>query len=227
MQLPLGLSQVTPCPYLAEQQEQLCFALCSKPEKQAYYPQLIELGFRRSGQELYRPHCSGCQACQSLRVDVNAFIPSRSQKRVLSKTKDLQLVWSKHLSNLDYCLFERYIEARHRDGSMYPTSEAAFHQFLSCDWADTQYLRLYQGDRLLALCVTDVFTNGLSAVYTFFEPELASLSLGSLAVLKQIEQAKQQKRRWLYLGYQVDDCRKMSYKQNYTPHQRFINDKWQ
>lgn len=227
MRLSLGLSPANTCPYLPEQFEQLCFTLCTTEEKQLYYSQLLTMGFRRSGDELYRPHCSQCQACESLRVNVKDFQPSRSQKRILSKAADVQVSWGNNLSEQDYQLFARYIEARHKDGSMYPTSETSFHQFLSCQWSNTQYLRLYLKDRLIAVCVTDIQSSGFSAVYTFFEPELASLSIGTLAVLKQIEQAKLQNTPWIYLGYQVDQCQKMSYKQNYTPHQRFISGKWQ
>ncbi|WP_406608727.1 arginyltransferase [Agarivorans sp. JK6] len=227
MQLPVGLSQVNNCPYLDEQQEQLCFLLCDDEQKSAYYSQLLELGFRRSGNEIYRPACSACSQCQSLRVKVADFSPSKSQKRILNKAKQLTLRWQHQLDQDDYQLYARYIEARHKDGSMYPPNEKAFFEFLQCDWSSTQYLKLFQNEQLVAVCVTDVFSKALSAVYTFFDPNLDKLSLGNLAVLMQIHQAKQQGKDWLYLGYQVDECRKMNYKRNYLPHQRFINSKWQ
>ncbi|MDO6684981.1 MULTISPECIES: arginyltransferase [unclassified Agarivorans] len=227
MQLPIGLSQISPCPYLPEQKEQLCFTLCNSQQKTDYYPQLLALGFRRSGNELYRPACEHCHACQSLRVDTQAFSASRSQKRILNKNKLVTMQWEEELNQVDYQLFERYIAARHQDGSMYPASEESFFQFLSCEWSNTRYLKLFLNDQLIAVCVTDVQENAYSAVYTFFEPNLAQLSLGNLAVLMQISAAQQNNKSWLYLGYQVDNCKKMNYKRNYLPHQRFINGKWQ
>ncbi len=227
MQLPIGLTSPTPCPYLTEQQEQLRVLLAEDQQKALYYELLLELGFRRSGNNLYSPACPACSQCQSLRVDVKQFRASRSQKRILNKASTVSSEWHKQLNDEDYHLFARYIEARHKNGPMYPTSAKAFYDFLGANWSTTHYLKLYYEQQLIAVCVCDILPQALSAVYTFFEPSLAHLSLGRLAVLKQIEHSNKANKSWLYLGYQIDACQKMNYKSHYLPNQRYIEGKWQ
>lgn len=227
MRLPIGLTPPSPCPYLPRQQEQLSVLLAEAQQKAQYYQSLLELGFRRSGDSLYAPACPACSQCQSLRVDVKQFSASRSQKRILNKAFTVSCEWHQQLDDEDYRLFARYIEARHKDGPMYPTSRKAFDDFLGAGWSTTRYLKLYHQQQLVAVCVCDVLPQALSAVYTFFEPTLTHLSLGRLAVLRQIEQSNKANKSWLYLGYQIDACQKMNYKSHYLPNQRYIDGKWQ
>jgi arginine-tRNA-protein transferase len=212
---------------LPGQQEQLSVLLSQAQQKALYYQQLLELGFRRSGDSLYAPACPTCSQCQSLRVNVQQFAASRSQKRLLNKTAAVHSEWQQQLNDDDYQLFARYIEARHKDGPMYPTSRKVFDDFLGKSWSTTHYLKLYHQQQLIAVCVSDVLPQALSAVYTFFEPSLSHLSLGRLAVLRQIEHANKANKTWLYLGFQIDACQKMNYKSHYLPNQRYIEGKWQ
>lgn len=225
--LKFALTQPYQCNYLDDEKEQLL--VCMPPEgvmHKKYYEWLITEGFRRSGDQVYRPHCGNCNACTSVRVLTHQFKPTRSQKRVLSKAKDWTFGFVTSLTDEHYRLYESYISARHADGTMYPPSKPQFIQFVQCNWHPAQYLEARHKGQLVALAVTDIFEQAFSALYTFFDPELAQYSPGTLMILQQIEHAKQHGKRYLYLGYQVDGCQKMAYKDKYLPQEQFINGKW-
>ncbi|WP_084631055.1 arginyltransferase [Ferrimonas senticii] len=224
-QIKIGLSSSFPCSYLPDKSETLL--LCCQPIDVVQFEQLLELGFRRSGDQIYRPHCQECRACVPLRLPVQRFQPSRSQKRIISKNRDV--VWSlKDEPQSDYrSLYHRYISGRHQDGSMYPPSNQQFDQFLMSKQLPVLYIEGRIDQQLVAVAVTDLLLTGLSATYTFFEPTMAARSLGKRAILEQIEVAKRLKRDFLYLGYQIDACRKMAYKSEFQPLQRFDGTRWQ
>ncbi|WP_026959987.1 arginyltransferase [Aliagarivorans taiwanensis] len=225
--IQFGLTGETPCPYLEGQSERLLVAITQSPEEnRQVYPSLIEHGFRRSGDYIYRPHCAECQACESLKVDCSKFIPSRSQKRVSAKTKGLRFKWNGASSAQEYDLYERYIAERHRDGGMYPATLSSYQQLLAGNGVETAILRAFDDQQLVAVAICDVLPDGLSAVYTFFEPESIYPSLGKVMILQQIERVKQLEQAWLYLGLQVDECAKMNYKSQFRPHLRFDGHKW-
>ncbi len=224
--LRLGLSPEHACSYLPEQREQLLVLLDDRRLTMSGYETLLAAGFRRSGDSLYRPHCPACHACQPIRLPVQPFSPSRSQRRILQRNQDLSL----HVGHRDepdyYPLFADYIKQRHADGSMYPPSPAQYRDFLLCRWMTPHFVELRQDGELLALAITDVLPDSLSAVYTCYAPAAEQRSLGTLAVLQQIELARRLGKKWLYLGYQVDGCRKMNYKRRYHPHQRWTGLEW-
>ncbi|MFT5063841.1 MAG: arginyl-tRNA--protein-N-Asp/Glu arginylyltransferase, partial [Gammaproteobacteria bacterium] len=149
---------------------------------------LANAGFRRSGNMLYRPNCPSCQACKATRVPVERFIPSRRQKRVLKKNVDLSVfAVSAVYSEEHYQLFAKYLKQRHADGGMDDTSEEGYRSFLLGEWSETVLLEIRDSaGRLMAVAVTDVLDNGLSAVYTFFDPDESARSLGGFAILSQI-----------------------------------------
>jgi arginine-tRNA-protein transferase len=191
------------------------------------YTQLAELGFRRSGGHVYRPRCHGCQACLSLRIPVNCFRPNRSQRRTWKKNQTLQSHWLPVRFEADhYHLFERYVKWRHRDGGMDDTSAESYLSFVQAPWSQTFLCELRLESRLLAVAVTDRLDNGLSAVYTFFDPDELPRGLGTYAILWQITEAKRLGLSWLYLGYWLENCAKMSYKNNFFPHELFIDGRW-
>jgi len=130
------------------------------------------------------------------------------------------------LTDDHYRLYERYISCRHADGEMYPPSRDQAEQFLLADWSATRLLTLSQGNELLAVLVSDVADDGLSAVYSFFAPEQARRGLGVCAVLALIEQARSADLPYVYLGYYIADCRKMNYKADYRPLERFHDGSW-
>lgn len=225
-QARLALSQVIPCSYLAEQQEQLLFVLDKRVMNEFGYDYMLAHGFRRSGKEVYRPHCPNCSACQSLRIPVAEFAPSSSQKRVRNKSAGYRWTVSDDVSDEHFALYSRYIEQRHRNGSMYPPDRQQLDQFANCEWLSVLHLECWLDDRLIAVAVTDETPNALSALYTYFEPELADRSLGTACILQQIDLAKALGKQYLYLGFQIDDCSAMNYKTNFRPHEKFIGGNW-
>jgi arginine-tRNA-protein transferase len=131
-----------------------------------------------------------------------------------------------HHQDEHFALYRRYLEARHGDGEMADPEPEDFRSFLVADWADTRFIELREGPKLLAVAVTDWQPDSLSAVYTFYEPELPKRSLGVLAVLRQIDLAMALGYQWLYLGYWIDECRKMSYKIDYRPIELLKDGRW-
>lgn len=226
-----GITQVFPCSYLADHNEQLLVYAEEEADLALRYSQLIQAGFRRSGEQVYRPHCPQCDACQSVRVLVNTFVPSRSQKRVLSKNQHLRSQVAHSPGEDYYPLYERYICERHADGSMFPPSRDQFESFVDCQWKQPVFIEAYDDDTLVAVAVTDVIDDhvrhtGLSALYTFFNPDYADTSIGTWMILRQLHHAKVMGMDYLYLGYQVDECQKMAYKTRFQPHERFYHNKW-
>lgn len=218
-----------PCSYLHEQQATTLFADPKTPLNNDLYGQLTQVGFRRSGDHVYRPHCKQCNACIPTRIPVDVFTPSRQQKRVWANNKDVFVnKVNGQASTEHYELYEKYVSTRHRDGDMYPPSEQQFHSFLFSSWSATQCYEFRRSldNHLLAVAVLDQIEIGLSAVYTFFDPAEEKRSLGVYALLWEVELAKSLGLLHLYLGYWVKACKKMSYKGNYRPLEVFVNDQW-
>lgn len=192
------------------------------------YSQLTATGFRRSGDFIYRPHCGSCQACIPVRIPVNLFSPDRSQRRCLKRNADLVVVSAPpRYTSEYYALYERYISSRHPDGDMYPPSRNQFRSFLLCSWGNSRFYEFRAGDRLVAVAVVDHVDSGLSSVYTFYDPDEESRSLGRYAILWQIAEARRRSGGYVYLGYWIRQCRKMNYKQEYRPLEYFDGARWQ
>ncbi len=215
------------CSYLPDQQATTLFIDPAAPMDSTTYSQLSEMGFRRSGPHLYRPHCARCNSCIPARIPVDRFQPDRGQRRVLARNSDLQVIDRTTLNGDEYYdLYARYIEGRHRDGDMYPPTRQQFDSFLTREWDLTHYYCFYLQKQLLAVAVVDVMNNGLSAIYSFFDPDLKARSLGIYAVLWQIQHARDLGLPNVYLGYWIKQCRKMSYKTDYRPIELLINNHW-
>jgi arginine-tRNA-protein transferase len=232
MGMKFGITSPFTCSYLPEQDERLLVFMSETQPTVAEYDFLIGAGFRRSGTQVYRPHCEACKACESIRLPVHMFRPSKSQKRIMKRNQDLTVRISNNDKPEYYPLYESYINQRHDDGSMYPASLEQYQGFILSPWNNAVFIELYITDehateKLIGVAVTDNLPTSLSALYTFFKPEEQQRSLGSFAILQQIELAKSLNKPFLYLGYQIDTCQKMSYKQNFLPHERFFDDKWQ
>ncbi|MBD0411259.1 arginyltransferase [Pseudoalteromonas distincta] len=228
-QLParVGLTQEFDCSYLPNRQEQLLVILdpsCYSTDK---FESLLGLGFRRSGNQIYRPHCPICSACNSVRVLAQDFIPSKSQKRKLNKAKtQFEVKYSTQERPEYYPLYSKYITMRHQDGSMYPPEKEQFQSFLLCSWLKITFIELWHQDTLAAVAVTDCMNSSISAIYTFFDPDFEHYSLGSVMILEQLKFAKEQNKQYVYLGYQIDECDKMKYKTQFLPAQKQLNDEW-
>ncbi len=192
------------------------------------YTRLAEIGFRRSGPRVYRPACPGCSACIPLRIPVADFAPNRAQRRVRNMNRDL--VVHERAAAFDpehFALYCRYLTVRHADSDMEAMREDDYLEFLTCRGIETRFIDFRLDGRCVAVAVADVLTNALSAVYTFFDPALARRGLGVNAILREIDIARGLGKEWLYLGYWIEDCRKMRYKNDYRPNEVFVDGRWQ
>ncbi|HFD87220.1 MAG TPA: arginyltransferase [Gammaproteobacteria bacterium] len=216
-----------PCSYLPDMLASNTFidpAFIPSPEA---YQSLIERGFRRSGAHLYKPVCNSCNACLPCRVNPTTFKPDRSQRRCWKKNSDLQV----HLnpasfSDEAFSLYAKYLDSRHAEGDMANPDHESFTHFLYADWSNTWFVEFRLNQALKCVAVVDRLPNAVSAVYTFFDPDEARRSLGTLAVLWQLNFARIQGLSWVYLGYWIEASRKMQYKSRYRPLQVLENGRW-
>ncbi len=216
-----------PCSYLPGEQAITLFADPKSRMSRAMYTELSDLGFRRSGNYVYRPHCEGCQACVPVRLPVARFHPNRQQSRIWKKNQDIEVTTvASDFQDEHYRLYASYINARHSDGDMYPPSVEQYCSFLTAEWGDTQFYEFRLQGRLIAVAVCDRLDNGLSAVYTFYDPQEDRRSLGSYAILWQIEECRRLGLPSLYLGYWIKNSQKMNYKIAYRPIELLINNEW-
>jgi leucyl-tRNA---protein transferase len=222
----LGVTKTFPCSYLADKNERLLIALDERLHNNEGYTWLMEQGFRRSGDQIYRPHCESCKACQSIRVMVNEFAPSKSQKRLLKRNADFKIRYSKQVEENYYPLYENYINTIHADGAMFPATPEQFKSFVANYITEQIFIEIWDAEKLISVAVTDKLQSALSAVYTFYHPEYRKSGLGIFSILKQIHLSSQLGKSYLYLGYQIDDCQKMNYKTRYLPHQKLMDNSW-
>lgn len=193
----------------------------------AHYQRLLELGFRRSGDHTYRPHCRDCARCVPVRIDVHQFQADRSQRRCQRNNLDLQMTIERRLTDEHYALYRHYLQTRHAGGGMDPQDRKAFHAFLECSWLDVRFWCFRAAGELLAVAVVDHLPQALSAVYTFFAPQAHARGLGTLAILEQIRIARLSGLDHVYLGYWVDGSRKMDYKRRFQPLEALHGVHWQ
>ncbi|RIZ70807.1 MAG: arginyltransferase [Methylococcales bacterium] len=225
--IPLLLSQEHPCSYLDNHQAQSLFVHPAYPLTPSSYAHLMIQGFRRSGDQVYSPHCQHCSACLPIRLAVNKFKHNRNQKRCLDKNINTQATIKRPVfEQTHYDMYLRYQTARHNDGEMANASPEDYLSFLGSSWCNTVFVEFSINNELAGVAIIDQFDQAWSAVYTFFEPKFSNYSLGVYAVLWQIEQAKQQQKELLYLGFWIQECQKMTYKSNYQPFQLLIDTEW-
>jgi arginyl-tRNA--protein-N-Asp/Glu arginylyltransferase len=225
--IPLLITTPQSCSYLKDEQAQSVFVVPSFEINNAVYSQLIAHGFRRSGDNVYSPHCPQCSQCVPVRLSVAEFKPNRRQTRCLQKNlHTTTIIKPAAFEQAHYDLYLRYQHQRHADGNMAHSSPDEYIGFLGSSWCDTQFVEFSIADELAAVAIVDCLDNALSAVYTFFEPKFSSHSLGVYAVLWQIQHAKEQGLEWLYLGFWIADCQKMNYKSQYQPLQGLVNQQW-
>jgi arginine-tRNA-protein transferase len=215
------------CSYLEDRRATTLFVDPAAEIDNGLYSSLSALGFRRSGRHVYRPHCEGCNACIPVRIPAAEFAPRRVQKRVRRRNSDLEVrITEPRLTEENYALYARYIGARHADGDMYPPSPDQFRSFLLCEWSDTLFAEFRADGELIAVAVTDQVSDGLSAIYTFYDPDQGHRSPGVLALLWQIEYARTLGHPHVYLGYWIRQCQKMSYKTDYRPLEMYVGERW-
>lgn len=207
------------CSYLPAQLARTLFVDPHATPNQDIYQHLLEVGFRRSGNHVYRPQCPDCAACVPVRIPVQQFQPRRVQRRCWQRSAaGLQIVLRQPVFDAEhYALYQRYTATRHANGGMANADPACYLDFLTTRWCPTLFVELRRHEQLIAVAVTDLLPNALSAVYTFFDPDLERESPGVLAVLWQIQEARRRGLAYLYLGYWIGACPKMSYKDQYRP----------
>lgn len=216
------------CSYLDDREATTMFVDPRARVDKRLYSQLTALGFRRSGSHYYRPHCEQCNACIPVRLNAADFRPDRSQRRVWRRNADLEFrLVPAQFSERHYALYARYIEERHSDGDMHPPSREQFASFLVEGATESYFLEMLKDGQLIGLAVIDTLDDGLSAIYTVFEPAEESRSLGTLAVLWQLEEAARRDLPHVYLGYWIRECRKMNYKTRFRPIEALIDGQWQ
>jgi arginyl-tRNA--protein-N-Asp/Glu arginylyltransferase len=216
--LPPDRSPPAPCPYLDGRDSRL---LALRPDRLAAhtYRAYLDLNFRRMGDLVYRPACDACRECRQLRLDAARFAPSRAQRRCLSRNASIvATVGEPEPTEEKLAVYSRYLEARH-DGQMNGSRE----EFLSFLYEAAPFTREVvfrePGGRLVGAGIFDELEDAISAVYFYFDPDLAARSPGVWNVLWLAERCHASGRRWLYLGYLVRGASTMAYKASYRPHQ--------
>jgi len=218
----LFLTAAMPCPYLPGKQERKLFTHLTGRRAANLHHLLSENGFRRSQNLIYRPACEGCNACQSVRIVATDFVASNRFRRVLRYNDDLSVeVRPTVATGEQYDLFKRYLESRHAGGGMNQMSFVDYEYMVEDTPVQSvlvEYrLRNHPDQTLVAVALTDVMPDGLSMVYSFYDPDLTRRSLGSYLILDHIEQVRSAGLHYVYLGYWVKDSPKMAYKASYRP----------
>lgn len=224
------LTPAGPCPYLPDRYERKVFTRLEGGHAEILHDALTHSGFRRSQNIAYKPACDGCSACVSVRIPVSAFVFTRNRRRILARNADLQRgEISAAASREQYSLLRRYLDARHTDGGMNAMSLFDYASMVEETTVETklfEYRRPPHGE-LTACALTDILSDGVSMVYSFFHPGLNRRSLGTFMILDHIRMAGEWGLPYVYLGYWVHGSRKMEYKINFRPIETLTGDGWQ
>lgn len=216
-----------PCSYLPGRLARSQVATPSYMIDTATYGHLVSSGFRRSGAFTYRPYCDHCQACVPVRVLVDEFKTNRAQRRNLGRNATLVArVMELKFSHEHYALYRRYQASRHPGGGMDHDSREQYSHFLLQSNVHTRLVEFRDHGVLRMVSIMDTLADGLSSVYTFYDSQQPQLSLGTYGILWQIAEAKRRKLAHVYLGYWIEESRKMSYKANFQPIEGLINGLW-
>lgn len=222
------LTAPTPCPYLPGLQERKVFTHLVGRRAGEINDILTQGGFRRSQTIAYRPACENCRGCISVRVLVNDFSPSRGFRRVIGNNADLlsESVPAQATSE-QFDLFKRYLGVRHGDGGMADMDMADYAMMVEDTQVTTRIFeyRLVTG-QLVAAVLTDVLSDGLSMVYSFYEPELSYRSFGTFLILDHVARARVMGLPYVYLGYWVEGSKRMDYKSRFQPQERLLPEGW-
>lgn len=216
------------CPYLEDRVARMPLHFPMEPIDPADSDALLEAGFRRSGRFLYRAHCGSCDACEAIRIDVREFTPNRSQQRAwIRGAKKISTAIGPPTSDGRHIeLFNRHRNLRGLNRSGNDIDEAEYRMFLVDTCLDSIEFSYRFDNHLIGVAIADRGQNSLSAVYTFFDPDHASLSPGTYSIMKQIEYCREHGLQYLYLGYFVSGCQHMNYKKKFRPNQRLQQGVW-
>lgn len=216
------------CPYLADQVARmpLQFPMSSISVNEA--EELFSAGYRRSGKFLYHAECVQCQACEAIRLEVSRFQPTRSQRRALKKgNSTLEVSFTQPVCDEEHVrIFNRHRNERGLNRHDSDVHEQEYRMFLVDSCLDSFEISYFYEGRFAGAAICDLAQNSLSAVYTYFDPDLSHLGIGTFSIMKQIELCRERELKYLYLGYYVAGSGHMNYKKNYRPHQRLQNGTW-
>jgi leucyl-tRNA---protein transferase len=217
-----------PCPYLSGRLERRVVTEISGRDAAAFHDVLSWAGFRRSHDIAYAPACPDCVACQPVRVLARRFTPTRWQRRILRNNRDVATTLIPPVATQEqYALFASYQQMRHGEGDMARMDQLDYRALVENTPIETQLLELRLADGALAgACLLDPLSDGLSCVYSFFEPGLDRRSLGSFMILWVIERVRRLGLPHVYLGFHVEGCAKMSYKTRFRPLEVFVGGDW-
>jgi len=228
------LTAPSPCPYLAGKEERKVFTHLVGERAPELNNILTHGGFRRSQSIAYRPACEGCRSCVSVRVLTREFLPTRSMRRIVRRNADIMSNMRTAVPTSEqYSIFRAYLDSRHRDGGMADMTVLDYAMMVEDSHVETRIVeyrraasgKSHQGD-LIAVALTDVLGDGLSMVYSFFEPDEAMRSLGTYMVLDHIARARELGLAYVYLGYWVRGSGKMDYKSRFLPQERLLPEGW-
>lgn len=234
MMLNFYRSGPMPCPYIEGLIERKLFARLTGPEANRLNSKLSRAGFRRSHDIIYKPACDTCQACVPVRINVEKFQYSKSQRR--ARNRNASLIWEPYhavATEEDFKLFSAYQQGRHTDSDMASMTYFEYRAMIEDGKVDTLFFKAFSQDveqgtkDLTAIMLADRLEDGYSAVYSFFKPEMTKRSLGVWLVLKLIEQARAENLPYIYLGYWIAQSQKMAYKENYSGLEAFGPEGWQ
>jgi len=224
----LYMSAPHDCSYLPEETASTLMLEPDYPLNDSQFTVLLKSGYRRSGDIVYKPHCHACNACVSVRIPVWEYAPSRGQKRCYRRNHDVQTdIMSPCFRKEHFDLFCRYQSWRHSGDTMDHNNPARYRQFMIDSIVKTIFMEFRIAGELVALSVCDLPNEGISAVYTIFDPVHEKRGLGTFAIMKQIEYAKEYNLDHVYLGYWIKQCQKMNYKIRFRPLEGYVDREWQ
>ncbi|HEY8384662.1 MAG TPA: arginyltransferase [Porticoccaceae bacterium] len=223
----LFFTQPHGCSYLPDRYATTAFVDPASHISPELYSQLNRLGFRRSGRYYYQPRCHACTACIPARIPTEDFAPNRQQRRCVRANGDIQIELRSEVDSTEhYPLYHQYITERHEDGDMFPPTREQYLDFLGNGISTTRFLEFRSGDKLIGCSVMDLLDDGFSAIYTYFDPAESRRSLGTLAVLTLVEKARAGGLPYVYLGFWIQNCAKMAYKNRFQPLELLISGRW-
>lgn len=218
---------VDECPYLEGQQSASILVDPEHDVDSQLFAMLSRSGFRRSGEMLYSPKCPSCSACMSVRIPTSRFKISRSQKRVWKRNRDISVsIEDVSFQQQHFEMYMRYQRHRHPESSMCDDDPSKYSGFIESQFSRSKFLCLSVDDKLIGISVIDQFEGGVSAVYTFFDPDYSDRSLGTYAILYLCKLARLRDIPFVYLGYWIDGSQKMDYKRNFKPLQGYRDRRW-